>query len=387
MIVFMKKIAQSKKKLAANQIIEFLKKKDFEFKEELRQGAFGQTVLLHDSEIGEDFVCKKYAPIHEEHKKDFYKNFVQEIKFLYKMFHPNIVRIFNYYLYPDEFTGYILMEHVKGTEISEYIKEQSENINQVFLQTIEGFAYLERNNILHRDIRMQNIMIGEDAAVKIIDFGFGKHAYDDKDFDKSISLNWPFSQPDEFKNDVYNFQTEVYFVGKLFEKLISENQIEHFGYKSILHGMCQTNPEERKKSFASIISEINLNKFLTMNFSEDEIFSYRNFSYILDNLVSKIEYGANYFSDIDKIILKLESLYQNTMLEEYLPKTTLLSNCFIDGSYYTKSINIPVCYIRDFIELLRGSSKEKRNIILSNIHSKLDGIERYTGFNEEEIPF
>src|SRR5262245_37146304 len=79
--------------------------------------------------------------------------------------------------------------------------------------------YVQRAGILHRDIRMQNFMVRKDGRLKIIDLGFGKRAETSADFDKSISLNWWCQTPDEFQESRYDFTTEVYFVGKLFERL------------------------------------------------------------------------------------------------------------------------------------------------------------------------
>ena len=157
-----------------NQIIEFIRKKDFAFVDELGQGGCGKTYLLYDNIIDENFVCKKYSPYNSTDKELLFQNFVQEIKLLHLVYHTNVVRVYNYYLYPEQKAGYILMEYVKGVDIEEYLSSNPQEINEIFLQTIEGFRHLENNNILHRDIRPQNIMISENGIVKIIDFGFGK---------------------------------------------------------------------------------------------------------------------------------------------------------------------------------------------------------------------
>lgn len=105
-------------------IVPFLKQKDYiMINNDLGVGSFGKTVLLQDPFIDELFVAKKYEPEYEEIKEKFYKNFLDEIKILYKLNHRNIVRIYNYYSYEDIFTGYILMEYINGTNIGKYITE------------------------------------------------------------------------------------------------------------------------------------------------------------------------------------------------------------------------------------------------------------------------
>lgn len=171
-----------------SRMIEFVRKRDYKFVRALGSGACGRTILLHDDLIDEHFVCKKYAPVSETHRAELFANFVREIKLLHKIQHENVVRVFNYYLYPDQFTGYILMEFVEGLDIEDFVSKHPENTSGLFLQAINGFAYLESQSILHRDIRPLNVLVRTDGIVKIIDLGFGKHVLDSDDFDKSISL-------------------------------------------------------------------------------------------------------------------------------------------------------------------------------------------------------
>lgn len=102
--------------------IIFLRRKDYEvLNPNLGNGSFGKTILLRDNLIDELFVCKKYDPSDEEDKNRFYETFVNEIKIMHKLYHENTVRIYNYYLYPDSYTGYILMEYIEGTNIADYL--------------------------------------------------------------------------------------------------------------------------------------------------------------------------------------------------------------------------------------------------------------------------
>lgn len=370
-------------------IIEFIRKKDFIYVKELGQGACGRTVLLHDDIIEEQFVCKKYQPLYEEDRKLLFKNFVQEIKLLHLVYHLNVVRVFGYYIYPEQYTGYILMEFIDGYDIEEYLREHPEDINEIFLQAVDGFKYLESNNILHRDIRNQNILVKEDGTVKIIDFGFGKQVVYDTDFDKSISLNWWCVPPDEFSNRVYDFKTEIYFAGKLFEKIITENSIEHFKYLDTLNQMCQRNPSRRTQSFFDVNKVIQQNRFFEIEFEYDEKKNYRSFSDNLFQCITKIEHGSKYFDNIEKIQSQIEILYKKCMLEENVPDNTKLIGIFINGTYYyKKQIEFPVYIIKDIINLLRSCSMEKKNIILSNLHTKLDSVQRYEKtVIDDDIPF
>src|SRR5665648_228682 len=167
----------------------------------------------------------------KKYTDEFYKRFVDEIKILFKLSHPNIVRVYNYYLYPEAKTGYLQMEYVKGEPIDEFkVNWLTKDWNDIFTEAVSAFEYLEKNNILHKDIRPSNILIDEDGSIKVIDFGFGKVIDKNNQSENSILLNWPVSEmPEEvLDGEEYNHKTEVYFVGKLFHKILkNEPDFKH----------------------------------------------------------------------------------------------------------------------------------------------------------------
>lgn len=370
------------------KLIEFIRKRDYKLIKELGQGACGKTVLLYDDMINEHFVCKKYSPFLETHKQELFANFIREIKLLHQVYHHNVVRVFNYYLYPDQFTGYILMEFVDGSDIDDYLNRAPEKTNEIFIQSINGFRHLEGHNILHRDIRPPNLMVRGDGTVKIIDLGFGKRVQYPQDFDKSISLNWWCEPPKEFVDGTYDFRSEVYFVGKLFEKMITEKGIDHFEYNEILGRMCHREPLSRIQSFFEIEKEIQNNMFFEIGFTEEELSSYREFADYLEVHITKIESGAKYIDDIDRVQNQLEEAYRSFMLEVTVPDSRTITRCFISGSYYYKKSGFPVYAVKDFLHLLKSSTQEKRRIIMANLHTRLDSISRYAETDTtDDIPF
>ncbi|MDR9836086.1 protein kinase family protein [Herbaspirillum huttiense] len=370
----------------AERLVEFLRKKDFLLEEELGQGACGKTVLLFDSTIDEHFACKKYSPL--GHAPELFEAFVREIKLLHRINHVNVVRVFNYYLFPEKTTGYILMEYVQGMDIEEYLEIHPEEINEVFFQVVAGFAHLEENNILHRDIRPANILVTDSGTVKIIDLGFGKHAVADEDYEKSISLNWWCELPSEFKYSKYDFSTEVYFVGKLFEKIILETGIQQFKHDVLLGKMCLKSPQTRVSSFLDITKILLSSDFESVDFGYDELETYRNFSNSLASVVANIEIDTKYYVDPIEILSKLEQIYKKVMLEENIPNPTIVVSCFVNGSYkYLKNKSISVSTLKSFLNLFRAVSREKKNIIVANLLTRLDSVPRYQAPIEDDIPF
>ena len=369
-------------------VVHFLRRRDYVFVKLLGQGACGQTVLLRDEVIGSDFVCKKYVPFSELHRQELFKNFLREIKLLHEVHHQNVVRVFNYYVYPEQLTGYILMEFIDGLDIEEHLRARPETVNELFLQAVDGFAYLESCLILHRDIRPQNILVREDGTLKIIDLGFGKRIDSSKDFDKSISLNWWCEPPKDFDTSTYDHATEVYFVGKLFEKLLLELAIEHFKYPTLLAKMCERDPTRRIPTFFDVRTEIHLNQAADLDFSDEEREAYTDFAHALTTQLTQIESATKYNEDVEHIRTQLESIYRSCMLEQYIPDCAVVLRLFVRGAYYYRKSGFPTYVLKGFLNLLRSTTTEKQRVALANLHLRLDAIKRYTVVEkDDDIPF
>lgn len=375
---------------AVTEIVRFLRSRDYKFIKELGQGACGKTVLLDDDQIGQYFVCKKYSPYDEGEREILFRNFVREIKLLHLLQHKNVVRVFNYYLYPDKFSGYILMEYVDGKDIKDFTGEFPDKLNDLFAQAIDGFSYLERCGVLHRDIRFGNLLVSNEGVLKIIDLGFGKQVNTSLDFDKSITLNWWCATPDEFRSKRYDFATEVYFVGKLFEQLIDANGISQFKHINALRQMCELDPGRRTKSFADVDRALRSGPITETDFLDEEIEIYRNFANSLMSMAAKIAQSAKYLSDLTKIQSKLGEIYRSSMLEWAISESHKIIGCFVDGGYYYKPDKaMRTEELGDFIRLLRSCGVEQGRVIIANIDARFDAIKRYgpDEIQDEDIPF
>lgn len=374
--------------LKKGDIVEFDRKKHFKYIKPLGSGGTGDTHLFEDELTGLFFAFKKYSPKNINYLDECYERFVDEIKILFNISHPNIVRVYNYYLYPETKVGYLQMEYVEGTTINNYVDDGwGKDWNEIFTEVIHAFEYLEDNKILHRDVRPANILIDSVGNIKIIDFGFGKKLERTEKDGKSVLLNWPVTNlPDETLRDgTYNHQTEIYFLGKLFKSL-SINFGDDFRFSHIIEKMIQENPLNRYISFTEVSQDISVGVLSEMKFSPEEKEIYQRFS---EELYSKINYFTSFFepvSNTKNIIDSLANVIRKNALETFIRGNNTLINIFINGGYsYNTVQDIEVEKVKDFYKMLINLPDTKKKVVIDNIYTKLNTIKFM--IDDDDIPF
>lgn len=364
-------------------------KKQFILVRPLGSGGTGDTHLLKDETTDMFFAFKKYVPKDSNFIDENYERFVDEIKILFNLSHPNVVRVYNYYLYPQKKTGYLQMEYIEGDSIEEFETDPfgGKTWSDIFIETIAAFEYLESNNVLHRDIRPANIMIDKHENVKVIDFGFGKKLEGLDQDAKSVFLNWPVTQlPYETEYEgIYNRQSEIYFVGKLLANVI-ERSLDNFNFEHIIEKMIKIDPQKRYKSFHDISIDISKGVFGEIDFTNEEKEVYRKFADTLSIAIKSYWLKYEPIRDDSEILNNLTDLIRITSLEKILQDNSQLTNCFIQGRYtYSTKHKIEVSIITDFYRLLVGLSPFRRRIVLDNIDARLSVIK--VEVPDDDLPF
>ncbi len=320
------------------KIVNFDISKNLIYKKTLGAGGTGDTHLFYDDVADKYFAIKKYVPKPGNDVDDCYKRFIDEIKILMDVSHKNIVRIYNYYLYPTLKAGFIQMEYIEGKCISEFVPSEDKKWEDIFIEAIDAFTYLEKREILHRDIRISNFMINVDNELKIIDFGFGKK-YDSTNDENSIFLNWPVTEkPEELVIDKkYDTRTEIYYLGNLFKNLLQN--IKDFSYSDIIAKMCSINTSSRYQSFKEIKESMNNSFFANISFNENEKTVYKSFSNQLSDSLVRFNGIRVFKTVISEIMRSLESVISSNSLEDYVQGNDKVLGCFIESNYTYKKMN------------------------------------------------
>ena len=367
-------------------IVEFIKQKDYVMvNNNLGSGAFGQTVLLKDPFIDELFVAKKYEPYFKESKKEFYDLFLQEIKIMYKLNHPNVVRIFNYYPFEQSFTGYIIMEYVDGKNLAQYFDgpldwEAIPDPDSVFIQLINGFDYIEKQGIVHRDIREGNIMVTNDGTVKIIDFGLGKtFSPVDKSYDSMVEIinrSGLDCLPNEYFEGKYDSRTDMFYLAELYNRILKKTDMEFlFSYEAILNKMLEPAKEKRFASFSDIKEAIVTKDFSMLEINESDKKIYQDFSNAILDCLSCFKGERVFVANTHEFYDNLKNSIQKNCFEDVVQNPKDIVSIVVKGNYkYFTNMKISCTILIAFEKWFSALSNESKQLVLNNIIAKISMI-------------
>ena len=154
--------------LAAKTNIPPFKESEYNYMRPIGEGTYGIVYLVENKETYEQFALKKIV-CRDYNELIKHKN---ELELIYSVKHEHILNI----------CGYVLMElaqndwnmEIKRRMLAKKYYKENELI-EILKQIIKGFLFLQNNNIAHRDIKPQNILLFPNNIYKIADFGEAKN--------------------------------------------------------------------------------------------------------------------------------------------------------------------------------------------------------------------
>jgi len=232
---------------------------EFMIKKQIGRGATSEVFLAEHYKSKKDVAIKIFKPnfvLVENYviKKEVYDNFNKEIDILEKLNHPNILKIIGYNIggiiklsnnLQCEIK-YLILEYAEHSDLFDYIhiKNFEERIAKgIFLQIILGVKYLHDHNVVHRDLKTENIFVGENYNLKIGDFGFSNLINKDKSKQilKTKCGTCGYQSPELLENNNYNgILNDIFSLGVILFILVSGKRPFHEAkstdkfYKSIM---------------------------------------------------------------------------------------------------------------------------------------------------------
>ena len=150
--------------------------------------------------------------------------FLREASAVSKMHHPNVVEVYDVGEY--EGKNFIVMEYIRGRTLKQMILQRGalpkDEAVEIMKQLVSAISHAHENNIIHRDIKPQNVLVKDDGTVKITDFGIAL-AHDAIQLTQSDAVlgSAHYIAPETTKGEVASVQTDIYALGIVFYELLT----------------------------------------------------------------------------------------------------------------------------------------------------------------------
>jgi len=142
---------------------------------ELGKGGMATVYLAHDLKF-DTKVAIKILNKEFIHNDNIRKRFITEARNIYRMTHPNMVRVTD--LIEEGDVVAFVMEYIDGETLKEYLesrgKLKDDELKDIFSQMLEALNYVHEQQLVHRDIKPSNFMLDKNGKIKLLDFGIAK---------------------------------------------------------------------------------------------------------------------------------------------------------------------------------------------------------------------
>ena len=225
------------------------------------QGGFGKVYYAKDKIFQKEVAIKKILKDKNNENNVYNLRILNEINILKKLCHPSIIKIYEVFNQTDEY--YIVNEYCKFGDLVGQLKNGLDEmqISNILFQILSGISYLHFHGIIHRDLKLENILVSNILMVnikgkisqyyhlKIIDFGTAK--LKTKQNEKTIIGTTYYMAP-EVINQNYNNKCDLWSIGVILYILMTgdipfQGENEEKIINSILKGKYNTKNERLKK--------------------------------------------------------------------------------------------------------------------------------------------
>ncbi|XP_026777527.1 MAP/microtubule affinity-regulating kinase 4 isoform X1 [Pangasianodon hypophthalmus] len=147
----------------------------------------------------------------------------REVRIMKALRHPNIVQLFE--VIETEKTLYLVMEYASGGEVFDYLvshgRMKEVEARAKFRQIVSAVHYCHQKNIVHRDLKAENLLLDADSNIKIADFGFSNEFTLGNKLD-TFCGSPPYAAPELFQGKKYDGpEVDIWSLGVILYTLVS----------------------------------------------------------------------------------------------------------------------------------------------------------------------
>lgn len=189
----------------------------YTIKQTIGYGTYGIIKLATHNQTGESVAIK--VTNYYEHT---YKSLLTtKSEMLLNLSHPNIIKFYD--IFHDEASSYtfIIQEYSSGGELYHSLQKKfrynQNDLSIIVYQLINGVEYLHKKNIVHRDLKLENILLksNDSVLIKIIDFGLALNTSSNNTINE-ICGSLQYASPEMLSGNYFNpKQSEIWSIGIL----------------------------------------------------------------------------------------------------------------------------------------------------------------------------
>lgn len=243
---------------AAARYIEIKESKyisHFKLQELLGEGGMGKVYKAVDKQANKTVAVKILNP-HLMKDEENRKRLASEGRLLSSLNHPNIVKVLEFGETAQH--AFVAMEYLSGGTLHDYIGKNyplpEERIVEVTEQICSGLRVIHTNNIIHRDLKTQNVMFDESGNVRIMDFGLSKSPLvSTMTTLGTVVGTLGFVAPEQVTNVNVDHRVDIFSLGVIMYQMLT-NKLPFSGENEIalIHSIFNTTPQKPTKINSAI---------------------------------------------------------------------------------------------------------------------------------------
>lgn len=195
----------------------------YEVIEKIGTGGMALVYRAHDNVLDRDVAIKVLREAFDN-ESSVVSNFIREARSSASLVHPNVVSVYDVVQHDNFF--YMVMELVNGKTLKEYIKRNprlpwQEACNYA-IQIGQGIQAAHDRNIIHRDIKPQNIIMDSSGTLKVTDFGIAKAVEGDKAIAGGTAMgSVHYISPEQARGGFTDFRSDIYSLGVVIYEMLA----------------------------------------------------------------------------------------------------------------------------------------------------------------------
>jgi WD40 repeat protein len=211
--------------------------KGYTLLERVGAGGFGAVYRAEQPLVGREVAIKIILPQYANHP-DFIRRFEVEARVIARLEHPHIIPLYDYWRDPDG--AYLVMRYLRGGSLRSLLADRRMTLpeaSRILDQLAGALAVAHRHDVVHRDIKPDNILFDEDGNAYLTDFGIAKDLRDDtKVTQADMVIGSPaYLSPEQIRTEDVTPRSDIYALGVLlYEMLTGQHPFEDAKTTSLL---------------------------------------------------------------------------------------------------------------------------------------------------------